>query len=533
MSNESVSNESTLPSSEDKPVADQTTAGADQQTSTEPVASDAAPVETSQAAPQVADAAATDAAGSVPETASPETPAKRVAIGSQRDAADKSLKPAQPKAVQAAMANPIDLLGTGEKDIVPELPDIRSDAGFTDDVDAEIEAALGEISMDTVIADAGTSENELEAGTRVKAKVSRIHKDDVFFKLDGQYEGVAALHHFKTPPAEGDEAEIIIRSRSREDGLYELSVPGAAVGVADWDDVNEGDVVHAMVTGSNTGGLEVTVNSLNGFVPASQIARFRVDDFSTYVGQKLQCVVMEVKPEKRKFVLSHRAVMEREQAEKRKQLLEELEVGQFREGTVVKLMDFGAFIDLGGIEGLAHISKLSWSRIKHPSEVVSEGDKVKVKVEKFDPESGKMSLSYRDTLEDPWKTLNDQFTVDDIVKGTVTRVADFGAFVKIAPAIEGLVHISELSYKRVARVSSVVNEGDEIDVKILSIDTDGQKVSLSHKACTAPPAPKAGGKPAAEEADLPARELAVPSSGQPLKGGRDKKSGGESIGLNW
>ena len=454
---------------------------------------------------------------------------KRVAIGSQRDAA---AKPLQPKAVQAAVTNRIDLVeGEKAQTVGDGLGDVLSDAGLGEDLDAEIAAALGGLSMDAVVEGAATSEIEVEPGTRIKAVVSKIHKDDVFVKLDGQNEGIAAFHQFKEEPAEGDTVEVIVRGRNKEDGLYELSVPGAAVGGADWDELNEGDMVDAMVTGSNTGGLEVSVGSLSGFVPASQISRFRVEDFEAYHGQKMPCIVVEINPAKRKFVLSHRAVLEREQEEKKKKLLEELEVGQIREGIVTKLMDFGAFIDLGGMEGLAHISKLSWARIKHPSEVVKEGDKVKVKVEKYDTETGKMSLSYRDTLEDPWQSLGDQFSADDIVKGTVTRVADFGAFVKIAPAIEGLVHISELSYKRVARVSSVLNEGDEIEVKILTIDTQAQKVSLSLKATQAPPKPKAsGGKP--EEPDEPARELVVPASNTPLKGGRDRGSGGEGIGLN-
>jgi small subunit ribosomal protein S1 len=496
-------------------------------------ASSAEPATTNEpaAAPEDAGVQPTATDGSDKSSAASEAPeaGKRVAIGSQRDAA---AKPLQPKAVQAAVTNRIDLVeGEKAQPVDDGLGDVLSDAGLGDDIDAEIAAALGGLSMDSVVEGATTSEIEVEPGTRIKAVVSKIYKDDVFVKLDGQNEGIAAFHQFKEEPAEGDTVEVIVRGRNNEDGLYELSVPGAAVGGADWDELNEGDMVDAMVTGSNTGGLEVSVGSLSGFVPASQISRFRVDDFEAYLNQKLPCIVVEINPSKRKFVLSHRAVLEREQEEKKKKLLEELEVGQIREGIVTKLMDFGAFIDLGGMEGLAHISKLSWARIKHPSEVVKEGDKVKVKVEKYDTETGKMSLSYRDTLEDPWQSLGDQFSADDIVKGTVTRVADFGAFVKIAPAIEGLVHISELSYKRVARVSSVLNEGDEIEVKILTIDTQAQKVSLSLKATQAPPKPKsAGGKP--EEPDVPARELVVPATGAPLKGGRERGSGGESIGLN-
>ena len=420
-----------------------------------------------------------------------EPPKPAIAIGSQRDAADKSLKPSQPKAVQAAVANPIDLSGA-EKPAEEVLPEIKSLAGFSDDLDAEIEAALGGLSMDEIVSSAETVEEEIEPNTRVKGVVSKIHKDNVFFKLNGQFEGVAALHHFVKEPAEGDLIEVIVRGINKEDGLYELAVPGAAIGVADWEDISEGAVVDARVSGSNTGGLEVMVNSLRGFIPASQIDRFHVDDFSQYVNQKFPCVVIEVNPDKRKLVLSRRAILERENEEKRKELMKELEAGQLREGTVTKLMDFGAFVDLGGVEGLIHVSKLSWNRVKHPSEVVQVGEKVKVKVEKVDPDSKRISLSLRDTLEHPWEKVSDLFTQDDVVKGTVTRVADFGAFVKIAPGVEGLVHVSELAHHRVSRVSTIVSEGQDVEVKILSIDKDKQKISLSIKACLAAPAPKDG-----------------------------------------
>ena len=244
--------------------------------------------------------------------------------------------------------------------------------------------------------------------------------------------------------------------------------------------------------------------------------------------------MVEVNPDKRKLVLSRRAILDRENEEKRIELLKELEAGQVREGTVTKLMDFGAFVDLGGVEGLIHVSKISWSRVKHPSDVLKVGEAVRVKVEKIDADANRISLSHRDTLEHPWKKVNEQFAVESIVKGTVTRIADFGAFVKIAPGIEGLVHISELAYQRVAKVSNVVSEGQEIEVKIQSIDTDAQKISLSHKACLAPPAPKKpSGKPKAPEVEEPARELAVKAGNEPLKGGRDRKSGGEEIGLKW
>lgn len=456
-----------------------------------------------------------------------------VAIGSQRDPANKSLKPSAPKAVQAAVANPINLQGQEVESIEVPLADIKSEAGLSDDVDAEIEAALGEISMDDVVSVAQASTQEIESGTRMKVVVAKIHEDNVFVKLEGQAEGVAAFHQFKEEPAEGDEVDLIVRSRNSEDGLYEMAVPGAAIGASDWEDISEGDVLEATVTGSNTGGLEASVGSIRGFIPASQIDRFRVEDLTQFVGQKFTCVAVEVKPEKRRLVLSRRSILDRENEEKRKELLAELEAGQIREGVVTKLMDFGAFVDLGGMEGLIHISKISWSRVKHPSEVVKEGEGVRVKVESIDIESNRISLSLRDLTAHPWTKVNDDYQVDEIVKGTVTRIADFGAFVQLMPGVEGLVHISELAYKRVAKVSNVVSEGEELEVKILSIDKESQKISLSHKACLSPPPKKLDGKQVEKEEDLPARDLVVPTSQQPLKGGNDRKTGGESIGLKW
>lgn len=485
------------------------------------------PAPTAQPAPPVAP--------ETPAVNASESESKKIAIGSQRDVANKSLSPTKPKAVQAAEANPVDFNPNSE----PEKPQgpppkINSTAGLSDDVDAEIEAMMKEVSMDAVLTNTQAVVAEIEANTRIKAAVTRIHKDDVFVKLEGQAEGIAAFHHFKEEPKVGDLVELIVRGRNAEDGLYELGVPGAAVGVSDWSDITEGAVVDAMVTGTNTGGLEVQINAIRGFMPASQVDRFRIEDFSTFVGQKLQCVVMEVNPDKRKLVVSRRAILDRENEENRKKLMEELEAGQLRDGTVTKLMDFGAFVDLGGAEGLIHISKVSWSRVKHPSEVLEVGQRVKVKVEKIG-DGGRISLSHRDTLEHPWKSIASQFAPDDVVKGTVSKIADFGAFVRIAPGVEGLVHISELAHHRVSRVSNIVNEGEEIQVKILSMDTEAQKMSLSIKATQAAPAPKLkpGEKKKEEEVEAPARELAVKPTGEPLKGGTSRSSGGEAVGLNW
>jgi small subunit ribosomal protein S1 len=211
--------------------------------------------------------------------------------------------------------------------------------------------------------------------------------------------------------------------------------------------------------------------------------------------------------------------------------MEKIQPGELTEGLVTRLMDFGAFVDIGGVEGLIHISKLSWSRVKHPSEVLEVGQKVKVKIEKVIAETGKISLSHRDTIEHPWEGINERFPVNAIVKGKISRLAQFGAFVELAPGIEGLIHISELAHHRVLAVKNIVKEGDEVEVKILSVDADGQKLGLSLKATQAAPERKDKAKEQ-DDSDLPARELAVAESRAPLRGGTGRASGGDKFGLN-
>ena len=476
------------------------------------------------------DPEASPAAESATKQTTENTERKAIQIGSQRDAADAKLKPSQPKAVRQAMENPV-AIGEEKPEVQEPLPAINSDEGFSDDIESEIEAAIGSISMDQVLGNIAESDDELEMNSRVKGTIARIHGDNVFVTLKGRFEGVVSSTQFKSEPAAGQMIEVIVKARNEDDGLYDVAIPGSAVSVADWDDVNVGDIVEARVSGSNTGGLEVMLNSLRGFIPASQIDRFRVEKFGEYVNKKLECLVTEVNPAKKKLVLSRRAILDRENEEKRKELLAKISAGDRYDGTVTKLMDFGAFVDIGGVEGLVHISKLSWDRVTHPKEVVSEGERVKVKVEKINNESGKISLSIRDTLEHPWDDITSKYTPNDTVTGTVSKIAEFGAFVKLEPGIEGLVHISEIAHHRVMKVSNHVNAGDQVEVKILSLDTDKQKIGLSIKATMA--APVKAEKKTDADVDEPIRESAVPKSDEPLKGGTDRKSGGEDIGLNW
>ncbi len=371
---------------------------------------------------------------------------------------------------------------------------------------------------------------ELEPESRHRGSVVTVHRDNVFIDLGSQRQGVLALRSFAETPQPGAVVEVQIARFDPAEVLYELVLPGGAVSVEDWSQVSEGMVVEARVTGQNKGGLECEVNHLRGFIPASQCSLYRVEDLGQFVGQKLRAVVTEVNPEKHKLVLSVRAVMERDKAEAKTKLLAELEVGQLREGVVRSLQEFGAFVDLGGVDGLVHISQLSWDRIRHASEVLELGQKVKVRVQKIDSATGKISLAFRDLADNPWAHAAGKYPPRSTVKGTVTRLMDFGAFVRLESGIEGLIHISELSHRRVFRASDILQEGQQVDVLVLSVDAQQQRISLSLKALEArmPSATK-------PEEEAPEAEAPAPSrrSNVSLKGGIGGDSGGDKFGLKW
>ena len=371
----------------------------------------------------------------------------------------------------------------------------------------------------------------LEDGSRHQGKVIKVHNANVFISLGGPDEGVVPLLQFDSPPVEGQAVDCLIRAFNQEEGLYDLAIPGETVAVNDWDDLIEGSAVEAKIESANTGGVECLVGNVRGFIPISQLSEFRVESAADYIGQKLVCIITEVNPRRGNLVLSHRAILEREKAAKRKERLASLEVGEACEGIVRKVMDFGAFVDIGGLDGMIHISQLSWDKIKHPSEVVKEGDKIQVRVEKIDAETGKIGLSYRSLLDNPWTDVDARFPLGTVVRGVVTRLANFGAFVRLATGIEGLIHISELSHKRVANVSNILKEGDEVEVKILTVEKDNQRIGLSLRATQAKPETSASATQKSEPEDEPKREPAVRKFQGTLKGGTGVNNGGELFGL--
>ncbi len=414
------------------------------------------------------------------------------------------------------------------------VPNLRQ--GLSEDLMAEMERELASADIDGFLSGSAGMANRkdgLEEGQRVHGTILKIHNDSVFVTLGGPDEGVIPFLNFTgAEPKAGDSVEVIIRGINKSDGLYVLTLPGEAVDVSEWEDIEPGTIVEATITGSNAGGLECKVGSIRGFMPISQISEHRIEDTTEFIDQKMICIVTESNQRRGNLVLSRRAVLEREREDKRKEQLEKIEAGDLLDGVVRSIKDFGAFVDLGGLDGLIHISKLSWDRIKHPSEVLEVGQKVKVKIDKIDKQTGKMSLSYRDLLENPWTAVANTVAVGAVMTGAVTRIANFGAFVRLAAGVEGLVHISEVANHRVSNVEAFVKEGQEVEVKVLSIDTESQKISLSMKQAHSKPVDDGAVKE--DEIDEPAMEPVIKAKHSgPLRGGNDRAGGGERFGLRW
>ncbi len=403
------------------------------------------------------------------------------------------------------------------------------------DLEAELNEALGGAAVETFLeeGDAAATRGGLEPDSKHTGRVLAVRREDVFVELGSREQGIASLRQFAEAPEPGTPVEVIVRGFNREDGFYELNIPGQAEDVADWSDLREGMVVTAQITGHNAGGLECEVNHIRGFIPVSQVSLHRVEGLEQFLGEQWTCLVTEANPQRGNLVLSRRAILEREREEARQKLFESLAPGQVYEGVVRKILDFGAFVELDdGVDGLLHISQLSWGRVEHPRDVLAEGQRIKVKIEKIDPETRKIGLTYRDLFENPWTDAEKQYPENTVVRGTVTKLMDFGAFVELEPGVEGLVHISELSHKHVWRAGDVVREGQEVEALVLSVDSQAERIGLSMKQLVQP-------EPVKQEADdgdaaaEPEKSRKSRQPSQPLKGGLGRSSGGASFGLKW
>ncbi len=347
------------------------------------------------------------------------------------------------------------------------------------------------------------------------AKVVGIRGKDVFLDLGAKSEGVVPLEQFgEHPPSKGEIIEVVFDRYLAEEGLQLFSRKGAAV-EANWNNLRKDLIVEGRVTKAIKGGIEVDVNGIRGFMPISQIDLNRVDDVTPYLNQRLRAIVTEANPRERNLVVSRRALLEKEREEQREKTWAELEEGQVRTGVVRSIKPFGAFVDLGGVDGLIPVQEMSWGRVADPSEIVKIGQEVEVKVLRIDRQTNKLTLGLRQLVASPWDDIEDRYARGSTVRGKVTRLMDFGAFVELEPGVEGLIHITELGPKKVWRVKDVVQPGQEVDVRILKIEPESQRISLSLRPLASTPV-----KPEEpEEEEEPAPPAPKPERKVPLKGG--------------
>ena len=333
---------------------------------------------------------------------------------------------------------------------------------------------------------------DFDDGDLVTGTVVQVERDEVLLDIGYKSEGVIPARELSirkdANPADivelGDEIEALVLQKEDKDGRLILSKKRAAYERA-WNDIEKkfegGENVEGEVIEVVKGGLILDIG-LRGFLPASLVDLRRVKDLHMFLGDRLEARVIEMDRNRNNVVLSRRVVLEEDRKQERQDVLNKLVKGMILPGTVSSIVDFGAFVDLGGIDGLVHISELSWSHVNHPSEVVAVGDKVEVQVLDVDMSRERISLGLKQTQEDPWKQLVKDFTVGVIVDGKVTKIVPFGAFVEIGDNVEGLVHISEMARGHVEKPEDVVRVGDAIKVKVMDVDLDRRRISLSIRA---------------------------------------------------
>jgi small subunit ribosomal protein S1 len=331
----------------------------------------------------------------------------------------------------------------------------------------------------------------INEGEVVHGTVVRVDKDEVLVDIGYKSEGVIPLSELSirrsvNPEDEvkvGEEVDALVLTKEDAEGRLILSKKRARFELA-WKTIEQkaesGEAITGRVIEVVKGGLILDLG-VRGFLPASLVDIRRVQDLDEFLGQELRAKVIELNRSRNNVVLSRRAVLEDERKEQRQQILDRLQPGDVVEGQISNIVDFGAFVDLDGMDGLIHISELSWSHVNHPSEVLEIGQTVEVKVLDIDRDRQRISLGLKQTQSDPWQQVLDQYNEGDVVEGKVTKVVTFGAFVEIMPGVEGLVHISELAQHHVENPREVVSQGDQVQAKIIEVDAERRRLSLSLK----------------------------------------------------
>jgi len=331
-------------------------------------------------------------------------------------------------------------------------------------------------------------------GDVLKGKVIQVTDNEIMVNLGYKSDGIIPKEEISSDPStnprdivqEGDEIEVYVLKTDDGEGNILLSKKKIDR-EKDWDLLerifksSEQKSVTVKVTEAVKGGVTAMFNEIKGFIPASQLSDSYVENLGKFVGQFLEVKVIDFNQAKRRVVFSRRAVLEEEKEKKKQLLWESMEKGKVFDGEVKRITDFGAFVDIGGVDGLIHISDLSWGKIKHPTEVVQVGDKVQTVVLDFDKERNRISLGLKQTMPEPWETVEEKYHVGEIREGKVVNLVDFGAFVELEPGIDGLVHISQIAHRHIAKASEVLSIGQTVKVKILDVDKEARRISLSIK----------------------------------------------------
>ena len=335
--------------------------------------------------------------------------------------------------------------------------------------------------------------NDLSETDVIIGKVVRLTDKEAIVDINFKSEGVISLNEFRYNQGlkVGDEVEVMVDRREDKTGQLQLSHKKARTLKA-WDKVNEyhqsGEIVNGFVKSRTKGGMIVDVFGIEAFLPGSQIDVKPIKDYDQFVGKTMEFKVVKINPEFKNVVVSHKALIEADIEGQKKEIIAQLEKGQVLEGTVKNITSYGVFIDLGGVDGLIHITDLSWSRVNHPSEILSEGQTVKVVILDFDDEKTRIQLGMKQLEPHPWEALSADLKVGDKVKGKVVVLADYGAFVEIAPGVEGLIHVSEMSWSTHLRsAGDFVKIGDEVEAVVLTLDKEERKISLGIKQLTQDP----------------------------------------------
>jgi small subunit ribosomal protein S1 len=355
----------------------------------------------------------------------------------------------------------------------------------SDPLSAEIDAALEGVDLQNLDAKGGGESGARAPAAAGKKSPSNVRRgtivgvtgDDVFVELGPRVQGVISLKEFEKRPEPGEAYDFTLHGR--EDELWLLSRRELQA-LAAWDEVEKGSLVKARVTGQNTGGLEAKVGPMPAFLPASQVALRHEDNLAGYIGQTLVCQVLEVDRERKRILLSRRAVLEKEREEAVKETVGRLSAGQKVRGKVTKVESFGAFVDLGGgIEGLVHVSNLSRRRVENAASVLAVGQEVESQILSITDGGKRIGLSMKALEPDPWDGAASRYGADLVVSGRVTRLAEFGAFVEVEPGLEGLLHVSQMAKDRVRRPGDHVKVGETISVRIVAVEPEKRRLSLS------------------------------------------------------